>query len=598
MSLRIRHIAVRFAIILAVASALPLAAFGMVSILSLQRGTSASVINGNRNVATRAAEEIRRYVSSNAEILKSLAATLQDTGLQVEQREQIPENYIIDLREFREITLFDEAGAVVTSSRIGPARVSIPPVDSLISVGNVGMSPIHLDKDGLPTALFAIHRTHLNRPDGWLVGEFSLEAMWRMVDEVRIGDHGYALVVAPDGTLVAHGDPDKKALVAQSFNMAGHHPLVASEKAGSDLNGKIRVKPLPAPVAEYADDSGREQFAVSTRIKDLNWTIIVEQPTSEAFAGAVTLRRQLFIAITAALLVMIVVGLLFGRRFIAPIFKLQQATQSVAEGNLETRVEIGTEDEFGKLGDAFNTMANRLIELQESGRRQERQAMFGRVVGGLFHDLMHPIQNIGNNARLMIRPDLDEESRQTTHRVIERELNVLKRFMDDVLNIAKPKPLQRFPMDVNSSVSEIVDAMRGQGESAGVVVEGHFASGPLVIEGDRFSLGRVYRNLIKNAIQATAAGGRVVVTTARVGDQAEISVADTGSGILQDRLSKIFDDFVTTKSRGRGLGLAISKQTVEQLGGTITVHSEVGRGTSFTLRFPARDDLSTQAVAS
>ena len=73
-----------------------------------------------------------------------------------------------------------------------------------------------------------------------------------------------------------------------------------------------------------------------------------------------------------------------------------------------------------------------------------------------------------------------------------------------------------------------------------------------MIEGDRFSLGRVYRNLIKNAIQATAAGGRVIVTTARVGDHAEITVADTGSGIPPDRLSKIFDDFVTTKSRGLG----------------------------------------------
>ena len=333
-----------------------------------------------------------------------------------------------------------------------------------------------------------------------------------MVDQVRIGDHGFALVVAPDGMLVAHGDPDKKALVAQSLNMAGHHPLVALGKAGSGPNGKISDRPLSDPVAEYMDDSGREQLAVATRIKDLNWTVIVEQPTKEAYAGAMALRRQLIVAITVALFVMVAVGLLFGRRFIAPIFKLQQATQSVAEGNLETRVEIGTEDEFGKLGDAFNTMANRLVELQENVKRQERQAMFGRVVGGLFHDLMHPIQNIGNNARLMIRPDLDDESRQTTHRVIERELNVLKRFMDDVLNIAKPKPIQRFPMDVNSSVSEIVDAMRGQGESAGVAVEGHFATGPLIIEGDRFSLGRVYRNLIKNAIQATAAGGRVVVT--------------------------------------------------------------------------------------
>ncbi len=593
MAPKVRHIATRFALILAFAAALPLAAFGVVSILSLQSGTRASVVDGNRNVATRAAEEIRRYVSANAEILKSLASNLQGTKLEVWQQDRILKNYVVDFREFREITLFDERGGMVATSRIGAPRVSIFKSEAIVLNG-VSMSPIRLDKDALPTAVFAVHLTHLNRPDDWLVGEFSLEEMWRMVDQVRIGKHGYALVVAPDGTLVAHGDPDKKALVAQSLNMAGHHPLVALEQP----NGKIGVRPPTDPVAEYVDDSGREQLAVATRIRDLNWTVIVEQPTKEAYAGAVALRRQLIIAITVALFVMVAVGLLFGRRFIAPIFKLQQATQSVAAGNLETRVEIGTEDEFGKLGDAFNTMANRLVELQENVKRQERQAMFGRVVGGLFHDLMHPIQNIGNNARLMIRPDLDDESRQTTHLVIERELNVLKRFMDDVLNIAKPKPLQRFPMDVNSSVSEIVDAMRGQGESAGVAVEGHFATGPLIIEGDRFSLGRVYRNLIKNAIQATAAGGRVVVTTARVGNQAEIRVADTGSGIPQDRLSKIFDDFVTTKSRGLGLGLAISKQTVEQLGGTIAVQSEVGRGTSFTLRFPARDDLSTHAAAS
>ena len=68
--------------------------------------------------------------------------------------------------------------------------------------------------------------TRLNQPAGWLVGEFSLEEMWRMVDGIRIGEHGFALVVAPDGALVAHGDPDKKALVAQARNISGH-PLVA-----------------------------------------------------------------------------------------------------------------------------------------------------------------------------------------------------------------------------------------------------------------------------------------------------------------------------------------------------------------------------------
>jgi signal transduction histidine kinase len=170
--------------------------------------------------------------------------------------------------------------------------------------------------------------------------------------------------------------------------------------------------------------------------------------------------------------------------------------------------------------------------------------------------------------------------------------------MDDLRNVVKPKPIERFAMDVNGSVADMVESMRPEGERHGVAIETEYAAEPLVIEADRFALGRVYRNLITNAIQATAAGGRVVITTARAGDRVEVRVSDTGSGISADRLARIFDDFVTTKRRGLGLGLAISKRIVEQLEGTIEVESEVGRGTSFTLRFPARSDRSAQAAAS
>ena len=114
------------------------------------------------------------------------------------------------------------------------------------------MSPIRVDEDLLPTATFAIHLTRLNQPAGWLVGEFSLEEMWRMVDRIRICDHGFAMVVAPDGQLVAHGDPDKKSLVAQMKNI-GAHPLVRAKAAAGD-----------APVSrEYVDeDELRERFGL------------------------------------------------------------------------------------------------------------------------------------------------------------------------------------------------------------------------------------------------------------------------------------------------------------------------------------------------
>src|SRR5689334_4969904 len=102
---RIRHIALRFALLLALAAVVPLIAYGVVSILSLQRGTRQSVIEGNMNVATRAAEEIRRYVTENADILDAVAANLDETGLTPQQQDRILKNYILEFRQFREITL-------------------------------------------------------------------------------------------------------------------------------------------------------------------------------------------------------------------------------------------------------------------------------------------------------------------------------------------------------------------------------------------------------------------------------------------------------------------------------------------------------------
>ena len=237
MNLRIRRISVRFALLLAAAAVVPLLAYGFISLMSLERGTRETVIQGNLNVATRAAEEIRRYVVTNADLLKALSADLQDTGLSQSQQDRILKNYVLQVREFREITLFDESGNTIATSRVGKPRVKIPTTDQLI-VNGVMMSPIRVDEDLLPTTTFALQLTRLGQPSGWLVGEFSLEEMWRMVDRIRIGESGYAMVVAPDGELIAHGDPDKKALVAQATNMSAD-PLVAASRASDQRHARL-----------------------------------------------------------------------------------------------------------------------------------------------------------------------------------------------------------------------------------------------------------------------------------------------------------------------------------------------------------------------
>jgi signal transduction histidine kinase len=335
---------------------------------------------------------------------------------------------------------------------------------------------------------------------------------------------------------------------------------------------------------------------VAAPVVDLGWTVIVEQPSSEAFRVADQLQLQLLFVVLIALLFTVGVGVVWGRSFVRPIFELMRGTAAVGEGRLNERVTIKSKDEFKQLGDAFNSMADKLVELTEDVRKKERQAMFGRMAAGLVHDLSHPVQNIGNSCKLIVRVFDDPEYRQTFTRTIDREIDTLKRVLDDLRNVARPAPVERFPLDLNRSVADIIESMRAYAEESGVGLDAKFSIEPVIIEGDVFALGRVYRNLITNAIQATQAGGRVTVATHRVRDKVEVSVADTGSGIPPERLGAIFDDFVTTKKRGLGLGLAITKRIVEQLDGTISVSSEMGKGTTFTMKFPVA--LRPVAVAA
>jgi signal transduction histidine kinase len=527
------------------------------------------------NVARRVAEQIDLYIQTNVDILKSVAANLSGTNLEQWQQSRILKTAVLDFPEFHEITLYDATGEQLASSRVGQSKLQFP--QSGTSFGqNIILSPIAIDDDLLPTAVVGIKLTQVGQSAGSLVGEISLEEMWRMVDRIRVGDQGFALVVAPNGQLIAHGNPNEKARVARGDNLSSH-PLVQLIHSRSDR----------APVSqEFAGTGGVQMLGVAASLDPLGWTVMVEQPRSEAYAVAEQLTRQLVFVIGLALLVTVSVGYFFGRSFIRPIFELMRGTHAVAEGRLSERVKIDSRDEFGQLGDAFNGMADKLVELTEDVRKKERQAMFGRMAAGLVHDLSHPVQNIGNSCKLIVRVFDDPEYRQTFTRTIDREIETLKRVLDDLRNVARPAPVERFPLDINRSVADIVESMRGFADESGVALDARFSAEPVVIEGDVFALGRVYRNLITNAIQATQAGGRVTIATARNGDKVEVSVSDTGSGIPAERLTAIFDDFVTTKKRGLGLGLAITKRIVEQLDGSIAVASELGKGTTFTMRFP------------
>ena len=571
-----RRITSRFVLLIATAAVLPLVVYGAVSIRSLETGTYGSVVEGNRKVAKQAAEQVSMYMLQNQRVLQTVGAEMGATNLTAWQQERILKDYVLEFPEFREITVFNAAGKPVATSALGPTRLSVPELAQR-KAGSAYIAPVKVDDDLLPTTTIAVRLPRSQEDTAWVVGEIALEELWRMVDRIRVGSQGYALIVGADGRLIAHGNPDEKPHVADQDQTRAKQELAF---AADYLAGR-------KPSDEYKEN-GQVMVAVGAPLPgdQPHWLVIVEQPRDEAMAAATQSRRLLLAAIALALLVTVVLGYLWGRTFIQRIFALTRVTRSIADGHLEARVALSGKDEIRELGDAFNSMADKLVELQENIRKQERQVMFGRIAAGLVHDLSHPIQNIGNSCKLILKMWEDAEYRDTFRRMVEREMQVVKRVLEDLQNIAKPIPLERFPIELNRTVAEAVESMQPLAETAGITLKAELAAEPLYVEGDVFALGRVYRNLVVNAIQATAPGGLVMAATEAQGDRVQVRIYDTGCGIPPDRLQAIFEDFVTTKRRGLGLGLAITRKIVEQLGGHISVASEVGKGTTFVIEFP------------
>jgi len=571
-----RRITSRFVLLIATAGVLPLVAYGLVSVRSLRQGTEQSVGRGNQAVAEQAAARIRLYFENNRRVLSSIGMEIGGTQLEGWQQVRILRNHVLEFPEFREISVFDGAGRARATSKIGATGLTIPE-----STGTRGQAfyveAPHIDTDALPTTTIAVPLQGAGDDPGWIVAEISLEELWRAVDSIKVGTQGYALLMDEQAKLLAHGNPNDKGLIASG------DPAAPEEQKLADA---LRATPPVTESKTFWNSRGEKLIGVSAAVRNPQWTVVVEQPTTDAFAVATSLERQLIATIALALLGTVVLGWLWGRSFIQRIFALTKVTRALAEGRMDERVALSGQDEIRQLGDAFNSMADRLVELQENVRKQERQAMFGRIAAGLVHDLSHPIQNIGNSCKLIQKMFEDLEYRETFKKTVERELVIIKRVLDDLRNIARPIPLERFPVDLNRAVADAAEMMEQHAETAGLTLRTELTPETVFIEGDVFALGRVYRNLILNAIQATAPGGLIVVASEARADSVQVRIYDTGCGIPPERLAQIFEDFVTTKRRGLGLGLAISKKIVEQLGGQISVASEVGKGTTFVLDFP------------
>jgi two-component system sensor histidine kinase PilS (NtrC family) len=232
----------------------------------------------------------------------------------------------------------------------------------------------------------------------------------------------------------------------------------------------------------------------------------------------------------------------------------------------------------------------RLIEMEDQMRRQERLATVGSLAAGIAHEIRNPLASLSGSIQ-MLQDELDLKGDQKhLMDIVLRETDRLNTIITEFLDYARPRSNQRERLALDAVVNETVELFKNcRIFRAGISIRSEIAPN-VAVTGDPQRLRQVFWNLLINAAQAINDGGAIVISAAPGtddrSDEVIICVSDTGTGIANEHLENIFDPFFTTKTDGTGLGLAIVYRIIEDLGGSIDVKSEPGKGTIFTIQLP------------
>jgi signal transduction histidine kinase len=269
------------------------------------------------------------------------------------------------------------------------------------------------------------------------------------------------------------------------------------------------------------------------------------------------------------------------------------------------------------LGPVFALLARWSVRKSspDDGRAADIDAELSRLTGELAHEIKNPLSTIKVNLKLT-KEALEEveasdlrgaptDRRQSQLAsaarkiaVVQKETDRLEQILDGFLRYVRRPDLQLVTVDLNELVGDMIDFYSPQAQSHCLTMRQSLATKPLVGRVDPTALKQVLLNLFINAQQAQPSGGELMIRTTRRGGRAFIQVSDTGEGIPPERLGDIFRPYHSSRAGGSGLGLATAKKIIEAHQGTIAVHSEPGKGTSFTIEIPLVDaDHEQKAVA-
>jgi two-component system NtrC family sensor kinase len=311
--------------------------------------------------------------------------------------------------------------------------------------------------------------------------------------------------------------------------------------------------------------------------------------------------RQVALLVGGLGLFVAALAVAFMWRTLRPLHVLRARARQIAGGDYGRRTGVRSRDEIGDLARELDAMADAVEEREHRLIRSERLATVGKMAAQVTHEVRNPLASIGLYAELLGDEISDASEARRLVTSISSEIDRLTEITETYLRFARlPQPkLER--EDLAALVASVAEFARAELAQSRITLEVELPSAPVEVAADESQVRQALLNLIRNAREAMAGGGRlrIAVTVGREDGAAIVSVADSGAGIAAENLPKIFDPFFSTKTKGTGLGLALVQQIAVEHGGRAEVESNgpAMPGTTFRLVFPAAPPSASRAGA-
>lgn len=310
----------------------------------------------------------------------------------------------------------------------------------------------------------------------------------------------------------------------------------------------------------------------------------IEREIDELNRG-VHLAALLFILLGAA------IGLSMAERIADPVRRLTRATRRIARGDFDARVLVRSTDELQRLVDAFNAMAGALKAQAVELERTHRLEAWAEMARQVAHEIKNPLTPIQLSAEHLRRVHLDRGTPlgpvlDSCVDSILRQVGLLRQIAAEFSAFASPPTPKPTPVRVQDLIEDVLQPYR-TGLADRIRLEVAIAPDLPLVHVDRTLVARALVNVVENALHAMPGLGRLSIAAAPHEHGVEIAIADTGIGMDPEALARVFEPYFSTKALGTGLGLTIAKRNLESHGGTISVASARGRGTTVTLWLPA-----------